>query len=392
MTTSPTYIIQQHVNVSFSYPVVFDDGILEPDNPSLADALDRLHEQRRHRVQIFIDDGLLAARPDIPGRINAYFASRRERFDLVGPPQPVAGGEKAKDRRESVERIMEQIAGHHLCRQSFVIAIGGGSALDIIGLAAALVHRGVRLIRIPTTVLAQNDSGVGVKNGIDGYGMKNFAGTFTPPFAVLIDTGFLRTLPDQYWIGGLSEAFKVAIIKDAVFFDFLARNAAALRQRDETAMRHMIRRCAELHLDHIRDSGDPFEFGSARPLDFGHWAAHRIEVLSGYEIGHGQAVAIGIALDTVVAWRRGLLGIAERDAILQALDAVGLPTWSPFLEQPSQDGRYELQRGLDDFREHLGGRLNITLPDRIGHAVETHTMEWPLVAEAITFLAQRKIT
>jgi len=238
-------------------------------------------------------------------------------------------------------------------------------------------------------VLAQNDAGIGVKNGIDDRGMKNFAGTFSPPFAVISDLEFLRTLPDKYWIGGISEAFKVAIIKDRAFFDLLCRYAGRLRRRDEDAVESVIKRCAAIHLKHIQSSGDPFEYGTARPLDFGHWSAHKLEILSGYEIGHGQAVSIGIALDAVYASHVGLITLRERDSIIDALEQTGLPVWSHYLEHRTPSGEPEILKGLAEFQEHLGGELHITLPHGIGSRVEVHKMDPDLIAQAVAYLKQR---
>jgi len=281
---------------------------------------------------------------------------------------------------------MTKMAESHLCRQSFVLAIGGGSVLDAVGLAASLVHRGLRLIRIPTTVLAQDDAGVGVKNGINEHGMKNFAGTFAPPFAILIDYQFLQTLPAKHWFGGIAEAFKVAIIKDREFFDYLRSHATDLRKRDNAAIESTVRRCAILHLDHIGANGDPFEFGTARPLDFGHWSAHRLESMSGYEIGHGQAVSIGIAIDSFYASQIGLITSKECDVILNGLKKTGLPIWSDLLELTRPDGKLEILQGLDDFQEHLGGQLNVTMPNGIGRKIEIHEMDRAIVEQAIVYL------
>lgn len=315
--------------------------------------------------------------------------SRPGRLKMEGAIEIVPGGERAKNDWNLARHIMNTLADGHLCRHSYVLAIGGGSFLDIVGLAASLVHRGVRLIRAPSTVLSQNDAGVGVKNGIDEHRMKNFAGTFTPPFAVLIDFRFLRTLPQKYWTGGIAEALKVAIIKDRDFFDFLCFNAEKLAERDDRAIKVTIKRCAILHLEHIRTNGDPFEFGSARPLDFGHWSAHRLEVLSNHQIGHGQAVAIGIALDTCYAHHKGMLTSAERDTIINALEKTGLPVWSGLLELKTPSGTLEILKGLDDFQEHLGGQLNVTLPATIGQKVEVHEMDIAIIHEAIAYLKQR---
>ena len=230
----------QNFTVSFDYPVYFSRDIFNPENDLLASVVDRKMELRRHRVKVFIDSGIVEASKDFPQRVKAYMESRQDLLEMEGAAEIVPGGAKAKGDWDLVRHIMSALAKGHLCRQSFVLAIGGGSVLDMVGLAASLVHRGVRLIRAPSTVLAQNDAGVGVKNGIDDHGMKNFAGTFSPPFAVLNDFLLLRTLSVKHWIGGIAEAFKVAIIKDPEFFDFLCQNAGNLAQKDETAIETII--------------------------------------------------------------------------------------------------------------------------------------------------------
>jgi 3-dehydroquinate synthase len=385
----PSERYEMTFSVPFDFPVYFTKDLFHPQNDLLMSVIDRRREHRRHRVKVFLDSGVYQAIPDLRGRIEAYFNQREERLELEGTVDIVPGGAQGKKGWELAMRAMEAIAEEYLCRQSFVVAVGGGSFLDIIGLAASLVHRGLRLIRVPTTVLSQNDAGVGVKNGIDHRGMKNFAGTFAPPFAVLIDYRFLETLPGKYWTGGIAEAFKVAIIKDPEFFDFLCRNSGKLRQKDATVISTLVKRCAVLHLDHIRNNGDPFEFGSARPLDFGHWSAHKLEVLSGYGIGHGQAVSIGIAMDTYYAAGIGLITENERDTIIDALEKTGLPVWSDFLEKKTIEGGLEILEGLREFQEHLGGELNITLPDGIGQKVEIHEMDHKIIKAAICYLKRR---
>lgn len=379
----------QSFSISFSFPVHFGHDFLNPQNAVLADAIVRREPNRLHRVQAFVDSGVYHTWPDIGERLQDYFAAYADRIRLVGPMEVVPGGEEAKNSRTAAERVMESIADHHLCRQSYVLAIGGGSALDIIGLAASLVHRGVRVIRMPTTVLSQGDSGVGVKTGIDAYGVKNFAGTFAPPETVIIDYDFLRTLPWAYWIGGVAEAFKVAIIRDAEFFRFLCDAAPRLRERDEAVIESIVERSALLHLEHIRTSGDPFEFGAARPLDFGHWSAHRIEVMSGYELGHGQAVAVGIAIDSCYAWRTGLISREELDRILAAFAMCGLPVWASALDRRGSDQRREVLHGLEEFREHLGGELTLTLPSPVGRRAEIHEVDMALLEEVIDNLGDQ---
>ena len=264
-----------------------------------------------------------------------------------------------------------------------MIVIGGGAVLDAVGLAAALVHRGLRLVRLPTTVLAQCDSGVGVKNAVNFGPAKNLVGTFAPPFAVLNDFDFLATLPDREWRGGIAEAFKVALIQDAAFFRWLVRQAARLRARDAALMEQLIFRCAKLHLAHIRSGGDPFELGRARPLDFGHWSAHRLETLTAYELGHGQAVAIGLALDACYAAHQGWLPARDFQALLAGLTRAGLPVWCAALNRKDRRGRLDILQGLEEFREHLGGELSLTLPRGVGRRFEIHAVDLALMAQCV---------
>ncbi len=379
---------RQQFSVAYEYPVHFSHDLFNPENPLLRSVIEVEEEQRCHRALVYLDDGVVDATPGIMKKIESYFSAHPGLVDFVREPEIVPGGERTKNGWNMVQKIMAAIGGNHLCRKSFIIAVGGGSVLDMVGFAASLVHRGIRLIRVPTTVLAQNDAGVGVKNGMDEHGMKNFVGTFAPPWAVLVDFDFLTTLGHSYWIGGVAEAFKVAIIKDAEFFEYLCSHTKELRARNAAVIEEVVKRCAMLHLEHIRTSGDPFEFGSARPLDFGHWSAHKLELLSDYRIGHGQAVAIGIALDSYYAWRKGLIREDELVRIVTALREAGLPVWDKLLGLAEDDGNLTILKGLCEFREHLGGQLTITLPDGIGKKIEVHDMDTDLIDDGIKHLCR----
>lgn len=382
----PSRVYRQRFDVAFDYPVYFTRGVFDPDNPLLVSVLDRKGGPVPHKVQVYVDAGAAEARPDLLSRIQAYFVRHADKAALPAPPQTLGGGENAKLGWGEVRKIMTALGDHHLCRQSVVLAVGGGSVLDMVGFACALVHRGLRLVRLPTTVLGQNDAGVGVKNGMNERETKNFVGTFAPPFAVINDYDFLDTLPLREWTGGIAEAFKVAVIKDAEFLDFLCRRAGDLLARDRAAMEELVYRCAVLHLEHIARSGDPFEFGSARPLDFGHWSAHKLEALSGFTLGHGQAVAIGVALDVCYAAEKGFLARAEAVRILRGLTASGLPVWSPLLRKKDAAGRPELRHGLEQFREHLGGALTLAMPDGVGRLQEIHELDWAALERCLDFL------
>jgi 3-dehydroquinate synthase len=379
----------QRFSVGFEYPVVFTSGLFAPENPVLVDILCRHEKERRHRCIVFVDEGVLAAQPALSDEIQAYARHHGNRMELVAEPFPIPGGEKIKIELHFVETMQRKLFDHRIDRHSYVIAIGGGAVLDAVGLVAATTHRGIRHIRIPTTVLSQNDSGVGVKNGVNLYEQKNFVGTFAPPFAVLNDLDFVEALPPRDKIAGMAEAVKVALIRDRQFFEWLEQNADDLVTFRRPAMAYMIRRCAELHMRQIAKGGDPFESGSARPLDFGHWAAHRLETLTHYHVRHGEAVAIGITLDTRYSVLAGLLDQEAEERIRFLLDHLGFRLWHPALEKATPSGRFAVLEGLREFREHLGGELTITLLSDLGVGVEVHEMDEAKVLEAIAWLKAR---
>ena len=292
-STAKTDIAWQRFAVPYDYPVAFTRGLFQPENPLLADMLARRQPDKRHRAIAYVDSGVAAARPGLVSAIQAYTRAHADRIDLLDVI-PVPGGEKIKTELTWIEDIQDAIHGHGIDRHSYIVAIGGGAVLDAVGLGASTAHRGVRHVRVPTTVLSQNDSGVGVKNAVNLKGYKNFIGTFAPPWAVLNDFDFLDDLPPRERIAGLSEAVKVALIRDRGFYEWLEAHADRLITFDRSAEEHMIRRSAELHMHQIAHGGDPFEMGSARPLDFGHWAAHKLEALTHHHVRHGEAVAIGM--------------------------------------------------------------------------------------------------
>lgn len=380
--------ISQCVRVSFNYDVHFTRGLFKLDNPLLAQAIAADGHSAAKPVVAVIDGGLLQYQDKLLEKLLAYAQRYQDVFTLSGEPIIVPGGETVKNDSRFIEQIHQSINLGGLCRHSYVLAIGGGAVLDMAGYAATTAHRGIRLLRVPTTVLAQNDSGVGVKNGINAFGKKNFLGTFMPPYAVLNDFDFLTTLDDRDWRSGIAEAVKVALIKDRNFFDFIQTYADKLANRDMDIMEKLIYRCSQLHLEHIAGSGDPFEMGSSRPLDFGHWAAHKLEHLTNYSLRHGEAVAIGIALDSTYSYLTGQLLRSHWQQILTTLKTLGfalyLPTLTEQLDRP--DHPHSLFRGLTEFREHLGGELTITLLQGIGQGIEVHEVDLSLYRQAILML------
>jgi len=366
-------IIEQAFTVPFSYQVCFTENIFDKSNRTLAEML---NNGKKAKAFFVLDKGVVDAHPDLLEEIRSYSAHYKSEFTLCSDPLVVPGGEKAKNEKEYLQAILQATDTYGIDRHSYIVAIGGGAVIDMAGFASAIAHRGIRHIRIPTTVLAQNDAAIGVKNGINSYGKKNYLGTFAPPYAVINDSAFLKTLSDRDWRSGISEAIKVALIKDPEFYGWIEQNAASLNERDMATMEELIYRCAQLHLDHIAGK-DPFEFGSSRPLDFGHWAAHKLEHLTNFSVRHGEAVAIGIALDSTYSWLKGMLSEEHLKRIVHLIKDLGFELYIPELSGEA------LLKGLEEFREHLGGELTIMLLEDIGKGVEVHEMDGELILQSV---------
>lgn len=381
----------QRFSIPYEFPVCFTSKLFDTANPLLKDTLCRLESDKCHRVAIFVDAGMLDAKPDLLTSIDNYFANYKASIKLAGTVMAMPSGEKLKSELHFVEQMQQHLYDHHIDRHSYVIGIGGGALLDAVGLVAATSHRGIRHIRIPTTVLSQNDSGVGVKNGVNLFGQKNYIGTFAPPFAVLNDYDFIESLPKRDKISGMAEAVKVALIRDSEFYLWLEQHADDLALFRPDEMKYMIRRCAELHMHQIAHGGDPFETGSARPLDYGHWSAHKLETMTRYHLRHGEAVAIGLALDTRYSVACGLLEAGAEDRVCFLLEHLGFKLWHPALEIQDNQGDLEVMQGIQDFREHLGGELTITLLKQLGTGHEVHQIDVKLMTDSIEWLKQRYV-
>ncbi len=376
--------LDQSFSVPFTYSVYFTRGLFEPSSSLLAGLFKSAGRHAPARVLVVLDEGVHHAHPQLADQIRARFDEMEGLAHLCGPLLLVPGGEASKNDPEHLDRILQAVNEHGIDRHNYLVGIGGGAVLDLAGFAAAVAHRGIRHIRIPTTVLSQNDSGVGVKNGINYFGKKNFLGTFAPPLAVVNDYDFLHTLDDRDWRAGIAEAVKVALIKDEAFFDFLEQEAERLAQREEAPMEHLIEECARLHMEHIA-GGDPFELGSSRPLDFGHWAAHKLEQLTDFRLRHGEAVAIGIALDVTYAFLQGMIRQPQWERIIRLLKNLGFSLFAEELGR-REGGRLQILDGLEEFRQHLGGQLTIMLLDDIGSGIEVNEMDRAGIENAVHHL------
>ncbi len=369
---------------SFVHRLVFTGDVLGDDQQALVDILEPSGD-RPARVQFWVDEQVMRAQPDLRERLESLASTHSDRFELAGNIQVVTGGEAVKNDIHVLERMLKVFYAAGLDRRSYVVVIGGGAVLDAVGFAAAIAHRGIRLVRLPTTTLAQADSGVGVKNGVNLFGKKNWLGSFAVPWAVINDTQLLATLPDRDFLCGFSEAVKVFLLKDPASFDSLCRSATKIRARDMDAALPVIRASAQWHRRHITLGGDPFESREARPLDFGHWSAHRLEAMTEFRMRHGEAVAIGVAIDAIYSSLAFGLPSADADRVVRCLLDLGFRFDHEILDEVDA-----ILDGLEEFRQHLGGRLTVTMLRAVGDPIDVHEIDPELVRRAILSLPNRR--
>ena len=390
MSQTPT---RAAMDIPFSIPAMhrlrFTDDILGNDRDLLWELLQRSGSHPA-KVQVWLDEPVANANPGLAQRFDELLRSRPRAVEVNAQPQLIDGGEACKNDMSIIDGILEQINALGLDRRSYVIVVGGGAVLDTVGYAASIAHRGIRLIRLPTTTLGQADSGVGVKNAVNRFGKKNWVGTFAVPWAVINDATLLKSLPDHDFRCGFSEAVKVFLLKSADAFNELCELAPRIRNRDREAFQPVIARSAEYHIQHITQGGDPFEIREARPLDFGHWSAHKLEPMSNYMVRHGEAVGMGVAAD--VAYSSLAHGLPWNDAerVFKCMKQLGLPLSHPLLMENSR----LIFDGLEEFRQHLGGRLTITMLRGIGEPIDVHEVDRELMGQAFRRVAmiERELT
>ena len=335
------------IDISFAVPQThrlrFTHNVLATEHDVLADVLEP-SAGGKARVQFWLDEDVAAAHPQMKQRLR-QFVDGHAHVELAGNVQTVPGGEAIKNDIHILERMLKVFNHHNLDRRSYVVVIGGGAVLDTVGFAVQIAHRGLRLVRLPTTTLAQADSGVGVKSGVNLFRKKNWLGAFGTPWAVINDEALLATLGDRDFRCGFAEAVKVSLLKDPGMFAELCTLAPQIAQREMEAARTIIRQSAIWHLKHITQGGDPFEALEARPLDYGHWSAHKLEPMSEYQLRHGEAVAVGVAIDTV--YSSLMHGLAETDAqrVLDCLASLGFE-----LDHPLLADQQTLFDGMEEFR------------------------------------------
>ena len=382
MSSIPWSISEDSLDVNFSVPQIlrlrFTRDCFAADWDSIQSMF--RSETGSARLQVWVDRSVADANPAILRNLQQRLDESSQQLQLVSPVQCIDGGEQAKNDEETVNHIFRTIDRDGLDRRSYIVVVGGGALLDAVGYAAGISHRGIRLVRFPATTLAQADSGVGVKNAINAFGKKNWKGTFAVPWGVVNDQSLLSHLPDRDFRAGFSEAVKVSLLKSPSAFRFLSQHAKDIAGRDWTAVMPAIRSSVLMHLHHITHGGDPFEMQEARPLDYGHWSAHKLEQMTRYSLRHGEAVSIGVALDTI--YSHLVHGLEAGDAVttVQTLIDLGLPIFDPMLET---DLVFD---GLEEFRQHLGGRLTLTMLRCVGQSLSVHEVDRSAMVRAIAVL------
>jgi 3-dehydroquinate synthase len=272
-------------------------------------------------------------------------------------------GEESKN-LQTVARLASTLAAANFDRKDGLIALGGGVTGDITGFLASVYMRGIPFIQVPTTLLAQVDSSVGGKTGVDIPEGKNLVGTFHQPRAVYIDTNVLRTLPRQELLGGLAEVIKYGVIADGDFFAFLEQQREPILNLDETVIPDMIARCCEIKAWVVEQ--DEREGDLRRILNFGHTIGHAIEAASDFTLIHGLAIAMGMAAAADLAVRTGHLEPNEAARLRKVLNDYGLPVAIP----PKLD-RDRIKGYLRTDKKTVGGRVFFVLPTRIGEVIIT---------------------
>jgi len=344
------------------YRVDLTEDVFAPDNPLLAEYCEG------RRVIAFLGPTVDRLYGD---RLRCYLSARLA--DGSWSVRVIRTGERQKT-MESVQEICAVAKESGLDRRGVMIAVGGGVTCDLVGFAAAIYGRGLRYIKVNTTLVGQIDVGVGVKTGVNAFGTKNMLGAYHPAHASINDPAFLRTLPDRQLRCGLGETAKMAIIKDPQLFQVLEQHPDVFRQPLERSPRvarlqdYVLRGAMELMLREL--CPNLREHDLARLVDFGHTFGPVIETASGYRIAHGESVAIDMAISAELARVLGLIGAEDCERIVRLISGLGLPVHDPGTCTPEL-----MQEALRAAFERRGRRLHLVVPVGIGAAAFVDDLE-----------------
>ena len=328
-----------------SYDIVLHPGLLA----TVGDRLSTLMTSPKIGV---VTDRNVASRY-LQGVLRSLRKAGYDPTPIILPP-----GERTKT-LGTIAKILDVLVRHKFERQSLLLALGGGVIGDVAGFAAAVYQRGIPFVQVPTTLVAQVDSSVGGKTGVDHRLGKNLIGAFYQPRAVLIDPLTLRTLPRREWIAGLAEVIKYGIIADEEFFAFLEQEIPALLKLENEPVMHAIKRSCEIKAQVV--AADERESDRRRILNYGHTIGHALESLAGYRgLIHGEAVGVGLVQEADLACHMGLCGRDVVERIRSLVQRAGLS------EQISQTSFTSLWGAMQHDKKVLGGQVIGVWPVRIG--------------------------
>ena len=330
------------------FAVRFSRDCLSASNPDLADLLRGREPFRRQRVLFVIDAGLAALQPRVADHAAAYVAAHKANLVSAGAPILIEGGEGVKSRPEICDWLRARFFGAGLDGQAHLVVVGGGAVLDTVGYAAATMRRAPRVTRIPTTLLAQASGALSPRCSVNALGRKDALSAFCPPFAVLLDAKWLASLTEREKRAGLAEITRTALAADADFFHWIADHARALGAFERRTLETAARWSARLHWESLAES-DPFDAGKAMPLDFGRWAALRLEAEAGGDLLHGEAAAVGASVDLLLSVLLTGLPPESARAALEVLAGFGLPLWHDALGEADDDGAPALLSALAEY-------------------------------------------
>lgn len=364
---------------NLDYPVMMSRGIFDPGNHFLQKMIGK-------RKFLMIVDRNIGAE-SLQAIRNSLGISEKQLLVLPGGE----GVKNEENGKANIERIHRRAYRLGMTSNDVFGFVGGGAVSDL-RIAAERYDLGTPYLLIPSTFEGQIDAVIGVKGAINKFGQKNFDGLFSTPEAVLVDTALLKTLPDREIRAGMSEAVKVALMKDLSYFQLIEKGWREVTDKNFVPggiAEEIMWGSIVNHLEQIET--DPFETKLARPLDYGHEWGHRWEKVIGPSVRHGEGVWFGSAIDTVISWKRGFITAAERDRILNLMDQIGwrneeigaIPTYDPRATVE------DLWPGLESFRRHLGGKLTISLLGGIGVKRDVHDIKKSELKFALDFLRKR---
>ncbi|MCG8470296.1 MAG: hypothetical protein MI742_00365 [Desulfobacterales bacterium] len=362
----PTHI--RNTGDQISYPITFTEEIFTGDNQTIRRTLAKLGYSPPTPCAVLVDSGLVARNRNLIKQILRHFQKERAYLHLPEPPFILSGGETIKNSIKMHDEIASLCEKGHLTRETMVLIIGGGAFIDAAGTSLGQALGGIPFVTIPSSTLGQCAAGIGCCRFMNQGECKNFSAIQTPPKAVCIDFGLLKSLSFEHHLSGMAEAFKAAMACDADFFEVLCRKARKIKQNKRETVERVLHKTALLHLA----ISHPPEKGIPEPLQLGCWGGWWLESVSGFKLPHGHALSVGLTLDSWLALRAGTLPEETFERLTRALMRCGLPVWNRFLEMKNEKGELLLMEGLKRWKTTHGEGKGVVIPQGIG-AVTRYT-------------------